>query len=145
MKMLFVTVLIVLFASALSYAQGSTKVSQIEQVDFTNFTFPVGEDCAGLKRNTVALRRGEFKDKEICIQLRSKVLYADLTGGKINQAVVPLDCDTYGNFFITDIFFYTLRNGEPVLLAKLPESIIDRDYKRYYPEGFTWNISIRYA
>ena len=141
MKTLFVVVLVVLFTSALSYGQGHKQVSRIERVDFANFTFPVGEDCAGLKRNTVTLRKGEFKDKEVRFQLKSKILYADLTGEKINQAIVPLDCDTYGNFLITEIFFYTLRNGGPVLLAKLPESIIDRDYKQYYPDGLTWGIS----
>jgi len=65
MKTLFVAVLVVLFTSALSYGQGHKQVSRIEQVDFANFTFPVGEDYAGLKRNTVTLRKGEFKDKEV--------------------------------------------------------------------------------
>ena len=116
MKTLFVAVLIVLFASALSYAQGRTKVSRIEQVDFANFTFSLSEDCM---QKTVSLRNGEFKDKEVRVQLRSKILYADLTGDKINQAIVPLICNTtYGNFFMTEIFLYTLRNGEPFLLAK---------------------------
>src|SRR5712691_2787057 len=131
METLFVAVLIVLFTSALSYGQGRKQVSRIEQVDFANFTFPVGEDCVGLKRNTVTLRKGEFKDKEVRFQLKSKILYADWTGDKMNQAIVQLDCDTYGNFFVTEILLYTLRNGGPVLLAKLPESIIDRDYKQY--------------
>ena len=138
MKTLFVAVLIVLFASALSYAQGRTKVSRIEQVDFANFTFSLSEDCM---QKTVSLRNGEFKDKEVRVQLRSKILYADLTGDKINQAIVPLICNTtYGNFFMTEIFLYTLRNGEPFLLAKLPESITDRDYKRFHPEGFAFEI-----
>jgi len=46
MKTLFVAVLVVLFTSALSYGQGHKQVSRIEQVDFANFTFPVGEDYA---------------------------------------------------------------------------------------------------
>ncbi|RPJ18948.1 MAG: hypothetical protein EHM33_31110, partial [Chloroflexi bacterium] len=115
----------------------SNKVKSIEEVDFANFTFPPVEDCA---QRSVSLRMGRFEDKEIRVQLRRKILYADLTSEKINQAIVTLDCDTYGNFFITEIFFYALRNGEPVLLAKLAESI-DRDYKKYYPDGFTWGIS----
>ena len=53
------------------------------------------------------------------------------------SAVGPY-CDTHGNFFITEIFLYALRNGEPVLLAKLPESSVGRDYKKYYPDGGTW-------
>ena len=69
------------------------------------------------------------------------MLYADLTGDNIDEAIVAIDCDFYGNFFITEIFPYTLHNGEPVLFAKLPQSIIDRDYKRYYPEGFDFGIS----
>ena len=74
MKTLFVIALVVLFASGLSYGQGRKQVSRIEQVDFANFTFPVGEDCAGLKRNIVTLRKGEFKDKEVRFQLKSKIL-----------------------------------------------------------------------
>ena len=58
----------------------------------------------------------------------------------MNQAIVPLYCDTYGNFFISEVFLYTIRNGEPLLLARLPENIVERDYKKYYPDGFTWAI-----
>jgi hypothetical protein len=120
----------------------SKKFRSIEEIDFANFTFPPVEDCG---EKPASLKMGRYEDKEVRVQLTpervspgKKIIYADLTGEKINQAIVPLYCDTYGNFFITEIFLYALRNGEPVLIAKLPESIMERDYKKYYPDGNTW-------
>ena len=63
-----------------------------------------------------------------------------MMGDKTDAAIVPLSCDFHGNYFLTDILFYTMRDGKPTLFAKLPESIIDRDYEQYYPEGFTFEI-----
>lgn len=143
MKSLCVAVLVVLLSSTLSYGQGRAKVSRIEQVDFANFTFTLSDpenDCAGLERNTVPLRRGEFKqtirENGVKISL-GKIVYADLTGDHINEAVVPLTCQPYAGNYSTEVgLVYTLRDGEPVLLGSFGDSNTERDYRKYYPDGF---------
>jgi hypothetical protein len=148
MKTLCVAVLVVLFTSTLTYGQGRKQVSRIEQVDFTNFTFTLSEpenDCAGLKRNTVTLKKGEFKDNSKKVEFGvvvslGKIVYADLTGDKINEALVPLNCDPHGNYIDTVTLVYTICNGEPVLLGSFGDSNTKRDYTKYYPDGFVFPI-----
>jgi hypothetical protein len=125
---------------------GKTTSVSIEQADFANFTFPLSapeKDCAGLSRNTVPLRRGEFKDTSQNVELGvevslGKILYADLTGDHINEATVPLYCNPHGNYVDTVTFIYTLHNGEPILLGSFGNSNTERDYRQYYPDGFVF-------
>ena len=149
MKALLVAALVVLFASALTYGQGRKQVSRIEQVDFANFTFTLSapdKDCAGLERNTVPLRKGKFKESSrepgvengVNVSL-GKIVYADLTGDHINEAVVPLTCEPFAGNYSTEVaLVYTLRDGAPVLIRSLVDSKTEHDYKKYYPERSTW-------
>lgn len=137
MQPLFVA-LLTLFTSTLTYGQGHTStsnVTSIEQVDFLNFTFPLSDDCM---QKTVSLKMGKFQNKEIRVQLTQRfIIYADLTHDGINEAIVPVACDFYGNYFVTDALVYSLRNGSsPFLIGKITESMTDSDYKKQYPDGF---------
>jgi hypothetical protein len=121
------------------------KVTSIEEVDFANFTFTLSapeDDCAGLKRKTVPLRKGAFKESgEFGVEVGlGKVVYTDVTGDKMNEAVVPLNCDPHGNYIDTVSLVYTLRDGEPVLIGSFGVSNTGRDYKKYYPSGFFFSI-----
>jgi hypothetical protein len=124
----------------------SNKFKSIEEVDFANFTFSLPfpeQDCAGLKSNTVPLRGGEFKDtsQEFGVEVSlGKIVYADLTGDRINEALVHLNCDPHGNYVDTVTLAYTLRDGEPVLLGRFANSNTERDYRRYYPDGFVFPV-----
>jgi len=123
--------------------------SAIRNVDFTNFTYDAnlcnqeyGKDGIG---SAVQVHNGEFKNNQVYYDVVSnKIIYGDLTGDGIEEAVVENCCGYHGaNFSLSEIFIFTSKGGEAVLLANLNTNDVKRDYFRYYPNpnGFFWGIT----
>lgn len=130
--------------------------SEIRRVDFLNFTYHPSL-CAreygsyGIGK-TVRVRDGEYKhgrewDEVYFGVVNNRIIYGDLTGDGHDEAIVHAACGLMGaNYGLSEIFIYTMRNGNAVLLTSISDEDTDRDYHRYYREnpntlaGSLWRI-----
>jgi hypothetical protein len=131
-----------ILALALMSVSANARPSKIEDVDFSNFSYPfkppTGRDSFGKLGRVVRVRRGiAYADKvgQNASYLYFKVtgvLYGDLTGdGRDDAAVVVIYGSNSGDFFVTDTYVYTMRRGRPALLGVLRQDQIAEDYERY--------------
>jgi hypothetical protein len=95
--------------------------ADIHGVDFKNFTYePM---CAGESASKVRVRNGEYARAAADDPLYVNVVaieYGDLTGDGKDEAVILSNCNTGGTGQFTEGFVYTLRNGKPSLLGRVP-------------------------
>ena len=110
--------------------------------EFLNFTYPLPM-CAkefGTPK-TVTLNQGEFQNQEFLVYLdREGILYGDVTGDGIDEALVPLYCGYYGaNYTYMELLIYTRKDGRLESLTELNEQHFKDDYKRYYPDSILWS------
>ena len=117
----------------------------IRRVDFLNFTYPMamcveefGKD--GMPK-TASVKDGQFENQSVLVYVVDKdILYGDLTGDRIDEAIVPVHCGLAGaNFDHVEILFYTLYDGQPKLFARLDEQDFQRAYHRYHPGSTLWS------
>jgi hypothetical protein len=104
------------------------QYSRIDQVDFLNFTYPTEpNDCSNPPpdgRKTVTLKDGrfykKFKDGELQYEVDKKdIAFGNITGSPAGEAVIAIRCNFISNFWTIVAYTYTLREGIPVLLAKI--------------------------
>jgi hypothetical protein len=119
--------------------RAGSGINDIRRINFLDFTYQsslCAEDFS--VPGMVKLRRGKFQDKESYYRVISnKVVYGDVTADGRAEAVVPIICGAFaGNYNNSEIFIYTLQNGQAKLLAKLDTKSMEHDYLRYYPGGF---------
>jgi len=133
------------------YPQIPSRFSRIEQVDFFNFTYPVGpSDCPNDfgPRKTVTLKDAnyieKFRDSTLAFGVdKNDIAYGDITGSHTGEAVIALSCSFMANFSTTTIYVYTLRNGVPTPLAKIPWDNLNKDYRRFWGKnnGPVWGVT----
>ncbi len=110
----------------------------IRQVDFLNFTLPLPWCSKAFKGDIpakLALRKGYFKHGNAYVKVeRKNILYSDLTGDSVEEAIVPVLCSPMeGNYAGYDeVLVFTLQNGKPGLLGELDEDVFENDFKRFY-------------
>jgi hypothetical protein len=100
----------------------------IHAVDFRNFTYmPSCADFAAANEPKVALKTvdGKFEGaagsdlKGFLFEVRD-VAYGDLTGDGKDEAVVRTLCNTGGSGSFDEELVFTLKDGQPVLLGRVP-------------------------
>ena len=103
----------------------STAASDIHRVDFRNFTYH--PTCWNWEdsdyRAAVKVTNGSFKKKnsdgDVVTLEVTDVVYGDLDGDGMDEAVAVTDCNTGGTSWFFDGFVYAMRNGKPVLLSRI--------------------------
>jgi hypothetical protein len=117
--------------------------SRIRNVDFRNFSYPFKppsehDDMAKLGE-VVKVHDGiAYADKvgqnvAFWYFKVAEVLYGDVDGdGQDDAAVVVIYGNNAGTFYLTDIYIYGMKDGEPVLLSDLKEDQVNKDYRKYY-------------
>jgi|CXWL01.1.fsa_nt_gi hypothetical protein len=150
LRSVLVLVVVLLFAQgALSSSRSRAKrpvaasakrvVGNIRQVDFLNYSYPsslchkeFGRQGIGI---AVRVRNGRLENDAVYFGVvNDKVLYGDLTADGKEDAAVHVACGEKGaNFGLNEILVYTLRNGRVVLLGKITDDDLTRDYSRHYP------------
>ena len=124
-------------------AQSVKAQAAVRSIDFHNFSYPfdapAGREPFRKLGATVVVRdgvayAGKSGDSLSYLYFKvAEVLYGDLTGdGRDEAAVVAIYGSGSGNFYLTNVYFFTLRGGKPVLLAVLTEDRVRRDYRGHY-------------
>jgi hypothetical protein len=121
---------------------GSVPIqSGIHKIDFLNFDYPFKSHRGPFAKfsNTINVREGKAysgKEGNSLSYLYFKVVeivYGDLTRDGLEEAAVVAIYGTgSGNFYLTNIYFYSLHNDKPVLIAMLTEEDVSRDYTQQY-------------
>jgi len=92
----------------------------IRSIDFSNFTYPRTTDLTepGKRQGSFTLKNGDLPDipGQVGMSLHS-IVYADVTGDRVEDAIVVLEVDTTNGTAIPHaVYIYTLRNKQPQLL-----------------------------
>jgi hypothetical protein len=97
----------------------------IRKVDFKNFTYE--PQCAGEDTQKITVKKGEFsreKQEEGYVDRFyfniTGISYGDLNGDDSEEAVILTGCNTGGTGNFSEGFIYTLKDGKPVLFARIP-------------------------
>jgi hypothetical protein len=122
--------------------QGSKGKDDIRKIDFLNYSYNPAF-CTqefgniGLGK-VVRVVNGQFENPEVSYSV-GPIAYGDLTNDNNLEAIVHNECWLSGaNYGLSQIFVYTMKNGQPSLLAQLNNDDFNRDYVRYYPGGILW-------
>lgn len=104
---------------------GTCAQGDIRKVDFLNFTFE--PSCAGEENTKVTVKNGEFSSEKqedgYVDRFYFKVFdinYGDVTGDRVDDAVMLSVCNTGGTGNFTEGFVYSMRGGKPTLVARIP-------------------------
>jgi hypothetical protein len=112
--------------------------SRIQDIDFRNFSYPFEppSDRAVFAQlgAVVRVRNGIAYADKACQNVSflyfkvAEVIYGDVTGdGQDESAVVAIYGSNSGTFYLTDIYLFTLRESQPILLSTLREEKIGKD------------------
>lgn len=97
-------------------AQSTGVKTDIKQVDFKNFTYPVNGKSVHMRKG-----KGEYvnrRDNDESFEANvDKVVYGDLTGDGMDEAAVVIAYRGGGSGSYNDGFIYILKNGRPELLT----------------------------
>ncbi len=151
--MRYLLIVIVLAVTVTSYAQDQNKrkTSQSKNlsktqygVDFLNYNYE-SSFCSQVYRKDglpkiVKVRNGDFANNRVYFSIsKDDIIYSGIRGDKRDTALVTASCGyNTANYYFIEIFFFELKNNRPRLLARLDESIFDRDYTRCYPKSHLW-------
>jgi len=107
----------------LSGSAQSSSANDIHRVDFRNFSYrPV---CLNWQEahETVRVKDGSFSrknpDDPVTFEV-TDVVYGDLTGDGIDEAVVLATCNTGGSGWFDEAFIYAMKSSKPVMLLRVP-------------------------
>ncbi|HEX8288684.1 MAG TPA: hypothetical protein VF556_11835 [Pyrinomonadaceae bacterium] len=119
MRNLYLSLLFLFIISATVSAQ-----TDIKRIDFKNFTFE--PFCASEQASKVTVKNGEFYEEKQMDGFTDRffykvfdVAYGDLDGDRKDEAVVLSYCNTGGTGNFSEGFVYGMKNGKPVLLARI--------------------------
>lgn len=119
MKKIILAVIFLLSFSALTLAQNN-----IRQIDFNNFTYP--SFCGDEEAKPIAVKNSEFFQEtvadEISTSLYFKVFsvsHGDLNGDGKEEAFVLTLCNRGSEFYISEGYVFTLKNGKPTLVTRI--------------------------
>lgn len=110
-----------------TFSAATTALAQadIHKVDFNNFTYEPW--CASEQTTRIRVKNGKylketqqdgFVDRMYFDVL--DVTYGDVTGDGKDEAVILTNCNTGGTGQFSEGFVYTIRNGKPSLVARVP-------------------------
>ena len=93
----------------------SSRADAIRQIDFKNFTYP-NTDCGP----AVTVKDGTYTqdadpDDRVYFDVRD-VVFGDLTGDGVDDAVVVTNCNTGGTGQFSAVTVWVLRDGKPAAL-----------------------------
>ena len=126
--------LILIFLGASSGAARAQAVKSVRQIDFKNFTYaPVcGGDISGEPFAVIPVKDGtinnvrevngisEVIDEKLPNYFNVEVAgYGDVDGDGIEEAIIESDCGTGGTGVFDEGYVYALKDGKPVLLARI--------------------------
>ena len=100
----------------------SAEPGDIHGLDFRNFRYhpacmnEVGSRKAAVKTVNGSYTKQDPDGKEETFRV-SNVVYGDLNGDGMDEAVVLTDCNTGGSGWFDEGFIYAMRNGKPVILS----------------------------
>jgi hypothetical protein len=99
----------------------SAAPNDIHGVDFRNFRyFPAALNFEGGRKISVKAINGSYTkktgDDEVTFKIND-VVYGDLNGDQMDEAVVLAVCNTGGSGWFDEGILYTMRNGKPAVLA----------------------------
>lgn len=108
-------------SGSISVSAQSPTPGDIHSVDFRNFRYyPAWLNEEGPRKVSVKAVNGSYTkktpDEEITFKVND-VVYGDLNGDGLDEAVVLTVCNTGGSIWADDGFLYTMRNGKPTLLS----------------------------
>ncbi len=93
------------------------KDSSIKNVDFKNFSFPLSIGAKDEKEKILTLKNGKLeKSKEGMGANLGEVQYADLTGDKIDEAIINLGMTGEKDAKSNMVYVYTLEDKKPKML-----------------------------
>jgi hypothetical protein len=96
------------------------QIRNIHDIDFKNFTY-ADAPCAG-EGEPITVKNGVYErdqeDDKVYFEIRG-VVFGDLTGDGVDEAVVRTLCNTGGTGQFTDALVYTLRGGKPTVIGEL--------------------------
>lgn len=146
-RQMILCLMIISFCAATGVAQSA--VTDIRKVDFRNFTYSSSLCSQEYGRQgigkIVRVRDGEFKNKNVFFTVDDKsIVYADVTGDRHEDAIVPIDCGATGaNFSRSEVHIYTNQNGRATLLAGINDKDLERDYRANYSDADAyWGINV---
>ena len=125
-----------------SYKADGYWGDDIRKFDFLNYSYnptlctqEFGSYGIG---KVVRVVNGEFSNAEVSYGV-GPITYGDLTNDNNLEAIVQNSCWLQGaNYGLSEIFVYTMKNGQASLLAQLNDDDFKRDYVRYFPGGTLW-------
>ena len=110
--------LILILALPISGGFSQNKVWSIRTIDFANFHY---HGSKGLFRavehptDAFTLRNGKFGNWQNGMTLK-RVVYGDVTGDVVDEAIVTLFANTEGSAAITHVYIFTLQHDRPTVL-----------------------------
>src|ERR1051326_4372190 len=95
------------------------RAQSIRSIDFTNFTYPrIDELKEFIRRKTFSLKAGEYSERGFEDGVHfGDVVYGDVTGDGIEEAIVILGIQTGGSAIPNCVYIYTFKKGRPELLG----------------------------
>lgn len=120
----------------------------LRNIDFRNYLyFPSLETQKYYNwPKEIRVKDGKFLNQQEGSELEVlDVHYSDLTSDSNEEAIVVTSYSYTGsNYWETDLYIYSVRNGRVILIARLSEADTQRDYNKYYKnnnqtlEGSIW-------
>lgn len=115
MKYALTAIILTLMLSAAAFAH---KADSIRSIDFSNFTYPGSRalfPTPEYETTKFTLRQGKSGDWRWGMTLW-KVVYGDVTGDGIEEAIVILSVNTDGSAAVNHVYIYTLNKQRPKFL-----------------------------
>jgi hypothetical protein len=135
-KCLFL-IAILLAVTLIGFAQSKNQTSGIRKINFLNYSYQPSA-CSDIFSNakTVKLSKGKFKSGDNTYYInKGDVVYGDVNGDGIEDAVVLTRCSTGTSFRGFDLHVFTFQNGKEKLLAQLDSQTVYDDYEKTFPDS----------
>jgi hypothetical protein len=129
-------------------ARSAGKDLSIISVDFDNFAYESKYCIRQLSddgfRNPIKVVDGKAEIGEEAesayFQVKS-VMYHDFDNDGLVEAAVEVTCTPrFANWFGTELFLFSMRDGEPTLLTTIDNDVVNADLERQIGESF-WSVS----
>jgi hypothetical protein len=115
-KLSIIVALLIVFSFPATEVFSQRAESSSHTIDFANFHGSIGLFRAvEYPTRSFTLRAGKFGDWQKGMTLR-RVVYGDVTGDGIDEAIVTLAVNTAGSAAVDHVYIFTLRDNRPRFL-----------------------------